>query len=370
MILVFIDSVGIVMAIVVGIMLLNKKTGKQTANKLLGTLLLLSGMTLLNEMLVSSGISNRFQWLYFIPIYFPLSLAPLFYLFIRSKLMADFSLRSFQSLHLILPLAQALVYLGIGFRDIGFKSHLWENSHFPLYMSIESALFPLSLLLYGAAARRLLQEDTETSFDWQKDMLNWLKQFSSGILIMGVIESLYLIAELCNLPFQETGTLVLFLHSLILSAFIFWVAINGVKQQFPVYIYTPSVAKSGSQLPEDELDHWTQKILELMTNEKLFLNPDLTLKMMANYLGSSEKTLSHVINKGMNCNFSTFVNRYRVEETQQRLREKAYQQFTLTSIAFACGFDSKSTFNRVFKQETGLTPSGFIQSLEVPKSDS
>jgi len=88
-------------------------------------------------------------------------------------------------------------------------------------------------------------------------------------------------------------------------------------------------------------------------SSKPYLNPDLNLPQLATELGISIHYLSQVINEHFRLNFFDFVNRYRIEAFKERIADPRYRNFSLLGIAFECGFNSKSTFNRIFKQATG-----------------
>lgn len=98
---------------------------------------------------------------------------------------------------------------------------------------------------------------------------------------------------------------------------------------------------------------------DLMTKEKPFLNGDLSLVSLAASLNVNPKVLSYVINEHMHKNFNDYINDWRIEEVKMRLNDKAYSRLKMISIAFDCGFNSKSTFNLAFKKATGLSPSGY-----------
>jgi AraC-like DNA-binding protein len=66
-----------------------------------------------------------------------------------------------------------------------------------------------------------------------------------------------------------------------------------------------------------------------------------------------------VINEHFKLNFFDFVNQYRVEAFKERIVNPKYGNFSLLGVAFECGFNSKSAFNRIFKKSTGLTPSQY-----------
>lgn len=128
---------------------------------------------------------------------------------------------------------------------------------------------------------------------------------------------------------------------------------------------SPSYQKSG--LKEPQARQYEQRIKQFMEKEKPFLNPELTLSMLAEELKISPNHLSQVLNERFQSNFFDFVNRYRVDEIKDRLRSGNYAHYTLLALGQDCGFKSKSSFNAAFKKFTQLTPSQFKAQLSGPK---
>jgi AraC-like DNA-binding protein len=114
-------------------------------------------------------------------------------------------------------------------------------------------------------------------------------------------------------------------------------------------------------MPDSEMGEWKQKILQLMEQERLYLNPELTLSDFAQRLHTHSKLVSSVINEGFHKNFNDFVNDYRVTLFKEKVNDPNLKHLTLLAIAFECGFNSKSTFNRAVKRATGEMPSAFVQ---------
>lgn len=96
-----------------------------------------------------------------------------------------------------------------------------------------------------------------------------------------------------------------------------------------------------------------------MQNEKPYLNEKITLPQLSSEIGLSVNYLSQLINERYGKNFYYFINSFRVEEIKRRMQDPANDIYSLTALAYECGFGSKSTFNRIFKQLTGKTPSQF-----------
>ncbi|MCX8125135.1 MAG: helix-turn-helix transcriptional regulator [Spirochaetes bacterium] len=111
---------------------------------------------------------------------------------------------------------------------------------------------------------------------------------------------------------------------------------------------------------DKELLH--QKLLDIMNNEKIYLDPDINLDILSNKLNITPHQLSQFLNEYCHIRFNHFVNKYRVEEAKKIL--SMHPDANIISVAFHVGFNSKSTFNKIFKQYTGKTPSAYKDSFK------
>ena len=150
--------------------------------------------------------------------------------------------------------------------------------------------------------------------------------------------------------------------------------ITSNEEQLPTDISTENMAESSviietkndefknkNILSEEDLNTWKNKLLKVFDTEKPYLNPELTLSDLAEKLKTNTSVLSQVINTGFDKNFNDFVNEYRVETFKQKMKTPQYQHYTMLAVAFDCGFNSKTTFNRAFKKLTNQMPSEFIK---------
>ncbi|MCB9050041.1 MAG: helix-turn-helix domain-containing protein [Lewinellaceae bacterium] len=103
------------------------------------------------------------------------------------------------------------------------------------------------------------------------------------------------------------------------------------------------------------------KVKLLVEQERLYLDPDLSLKEVADRLHTNTKYLSQVVNHHAGCNFQHFINSFRVKEVKEKITDKNYHNLTLFGIALQCGFKNKSTFYKVFREITGQTPKEYIK---------
>ena len=120
----------------------------------------------------------------------------------------------------------------------------------------------------------------------------------------------------------------------------------------------PEYRKSG--LKAEEASELHQQLLRLMQTEKPYLEPKLSLAQLAERLGVLPNHLSQIINQYEEKNFYDFVNSYRVEEFIDLAKKDTDKSFNLLGLAFEAGFNSKSSFNQVFKKFKGKTPSEFL----------
>lgn len=106
-------------------------------------------------------------------------------------------------------------------------------------------------------------------------------------------------------------------------------------------------------------DEYLAKLSDFMENDKPYLDENITIKDLAEEVDIPPHHLSIVINNRLNKNFYTFINEYRIREAISILEDPANSDANIIAIAFKSGFNSKSTFNSVFKKITGSTPSEY-----------
>ena len=117
--------------------------------------------------------------------------------------------------------------------------------------------------------------------------------------------------------------------------------------------------KSG--LDSEKADSLQEGLMRMMAEKQPYTDPNLTLHQLAHLLSVSPHNLSEVINTRLGQSFHDFVNGYRVDEAKKRLVDPTLAHQTILAIALESGFRSKSTFNKIFKRFSGITPSSFRQ---------
>lgn len=118
-----------------------------------------------------------------------------------------------------------------------------------------------------------------------------------------------------------------------------------------------------STMTESEAKSLLDTLEKSMKNERYFTNQELKIKDLADYFGASERNLSIVINKYKNQSFPDFINSYRLEYAKQLLADPLLADKTILWILFESGFNSKATFNTLFKKVVGCTPAEYRKNL-------
>ncbi len=124
---------------------------------------------------------------------------------------------------------------------------------------------------------------------------------------------------------------------------------------------TDKYGKSG--LSQEKAFEIEKSLKQLMDSGKPYLNSDLTLNQLADQLNVSPHNLSEVINTRFHCNFFDFINAYRIEKVKQDLKDTNKKHLKVLAIAMDAGFNSKSTFNIIFKKQTHMTPSQYRDTI-------
>ncbi len=123
-----------------------------------------------------------------------------------------------------------------------------------------------------------------------------------------------------------------------------------------------------SGLKKKDIKGYMKQVENHMENTKPYLDRELTIYDLSRQLDIPRHILSEIINEHMGKNFYNLVNDYRVEEVKMRLESPEYKHLTILAIAFDSGFNSKSSFNTIFKEKTGSTPSEYLKTISARNS--
>lgn len=121
--------------------------------------------------------------------------------------------------------------------------------------------------------------------------------------------------------------------------------------------------KKKALLDEEAVLQFKSKLENQLAEKKSYLDPSLSLRMLADQIEIHPNHLSWLLNDSLGKSFNDFINSYRLEEFKQLSKDPKNAHITLLGLAYDCGFNSKTVFNTYFKKETGLTPKQFISQI-------
>jgi len=368
------------------------KKANRSANKYLATAVLFWSFMLLENYFEVKNLYAVFPHIIYSSITVKLIFWPLIFLYVSTltSLKKIFDIRRY--LH-FLPFILALFYM----YPFYIRSGIYKLDYLDIYgVSVTETTFELITSLYGFIYMIMLflilkkySKKIENFFsDIEKTNLVWLK-----ILII-VVFAIWIADLTLSISYFSDFKFPLFIETIIrfLSAAWIYVAAYFSLSQPDIFKETHEVVeitatkeivpdKNSSKKKhernqnikykrsglDDEMAESGYRELKLyMAKEKPYLNSDITIKMISEEIGMKVNHLSQIINSMENLNFYEFINRYRIDEVKRQLKLYSPESKSILEISYDCGFKSKSTFNSIFKKETGMTPSQYKSSSEFP----
>lgn len=299
--------------------------------------------------------------------------------YVRSVVYKDFRLRGSDLLYvapfLLYFTHQLLVYHSL---DTQIKVHiqvvydLFKESYTVVFV-----VFARELLRFYFGALALLEFNSYLKSLRNKNLLYidqglfWLKFILHSMFILwgiSVVISLCVVLNVThelNLPVENLGLFNNYLTCLVLGATLISISMGSLSVE--------SIEKIANLKPKKIPDTINPKHIaeleQLMLEKKPYLDADLSPESLAKLINLSPRLVSNVINQHFGCNFFAFINRYRIENAKQLLSDLGSQDKSVLEIMYQVGFNSKATFNLIFKKMEGITPREY-RKLHLGDTDS
>jgi len=336
-------------SVLFAVVLLTDAGPKRTSNRLLAAFLLVLGMqfaaiTAVNLHAESSFLASGFCVYGFL-------YGPVLFFYTKTLVYRSIRFRFSQVFHL-LPAACFLGFAALGHSICRPLGPL-------LYVSL---LAYITMAVRALVAYRKVIRDTQSSnarIDLQ--WLQWTIIMFSFILLLDMVDQFLVPLQII------AGISAIHLAILVLINWIFYKGLKqpqiflGISKGDEMLAMNYS-APPESKLPSDDEKKELERIQQFMQSSRVYTQADLGLTELARMLDIPPRKLSYLINSFMDQNFVGFINQYRIEMAKDRLMNPADRGETILEIMYDVGFNSKSSFNTLFKQYTGFTPSDFRKS--------
>ncbi|TFF36858.1 helix-turn-helix domain-containing protein [Mucilaginibacter psychrotolerans] len=343
------------------------------ANRWLGLFFAAVGCMVCNVVLYDAGLDAAYPRIIGFNELSRFALAPALYLSIAQFTTPGSKFKASDYLHFI-PFTIFFLYM-VPF--LYFPDYQLIGGHFNLPPKLNFAIgflvrwsINVQLLVYWVLAFNTLRKHQKhlllIASDTVPVNLAWLKYLlmSVGGMLVLFFASIFFGIHLSPVVIATgylLGTLTIFYHSLAQKE-IFPFEVSELTAINEVIIADDNQVKPIKQrLSDEQAQHMRIKLESLMTAEKLHLDNELSLPQLADAIGASVHDLSFLLNEKIGLNFFQFVNAYRVEEAKQIMLSDKYKHLNILGIAYSAGFSSKTTFNTVFKTQTGMSPSAFMK---------
>ncbi|MEN0005957.1 MAG: hypothetical protein AAF798_17535 [Bacteroidota bacterium] len=235
--LIFILAIGVLQSIFIGGLFFWKRTGSKRANQFYGTLLITIGLTLLHHIFDMTHFYESYPQLYFLPIYFTLSLPMLFFYAVKFNLYPSYQLRWTDMKHFILPVGQWLFFVYLFFTTVDYKSGVDRHFYNPFYGAFEQFLYLTTFYAYMYFAYRYLNERQRKSTDKkERPKLLYLRALLRIFFVLFCIHTIFVLAdffsyELLDINFRTVKAYAA-LMALSFAALVFWLGIYGFQVLF------------------------------------------------------------------------------------------------------------------------------------------
>lgn len=371
-------GIGAFQSLVFSVLLLMKREDKP-ADKFLSGFFFVVTLYLLNIYSIKFLLWKQFPDILIIYSFVFLSYGPLLYLYVSSLLGKKITIKQILA-HSIPIIVVLLIIFPFLFEDREVKLLCFTDKfmNMPLNISIGSFLQYLSSPIYFVWILMILRKyksyvkDNYSSDE--KINLNWMNKLLIGGISIWLIECLNVIAlnftEL-DFPYTYNTSWYIKFAFMIFVLFIGYYGINqgGIfsktkeeekKSEELIReskIQSDTVVEKNKLISEEAAKQYKTELIKYIEEEQVYLNSELRIQDVSIHLKIPVHILSYIINSELQQNFYDFINLYRIEEVKKRLHNTEYDNLTIIAIAIDCGFNSKATFNRLFKLYTGTTPS-------------
>lgn len=356
--------IGVVQGIFLAVVFWNKKNN-QKANRIFALLLMSVALHLLEYAFCISGVIFSVPHLFFTTYPLLFVFGPFFYLYVLVYLNEDLGKAIKISLHFLPALIVALSFIPFYQLSGQEKITLFLDIAADRFKEIPPVQFIImfgqiaQILLYLLLANRIIDRKRKLlpgkKVNGRLIKIKWLKRatiiFTAFIIFYALITLKVFFSNTFRVEFD-------YLVALSMAVLIYGIGYTALKQP-ALFMESFQNGHKKTLLTAQSTTNLKKRLIQYMQQKQPYLEENVRIEDLASALEIPTHHLSELINQEFQCGFFDFINGYRIEEAKQLLITFDSREKKILAIAFESGFSNKATFNRVFKDFTGTTPSAY-----------
>ena len=292
---------------------------------------------------------------------------PLMYLYVKSIFLDRSNLIRKNLVHFIAFFVYFLFYILPKSLDPGSNYIYMIHGYVPNWALVQDVFgivyFIISLKLFYKVSNLMKQNYSNIV---EKDFL-WIEKLLISFLIVLIVDLIITVTEISIGYYVNWDGYITVLFMIVAISYLGYYGVTQSTVFLPNFLIQKHIVnpieldKQSSYFKEVEKEELKAKFHSCMHQEKIYLSPDLNLKVLADTMGISERKLSAFFSEVLGSSFYDSINSFRVEEAKIILKSDAIKSHSITGIGLSCGFSSKSSFYRIFKKSTNLSPLAYLK---------
>ncbi|GAB4050153.1 helix-turn-helix domain-containing protein [Spirosoma litoris] len=352
-----------------GFLLLFAKRINQVANRFLGLVLLTIVLWMIWVVSIDINLGKYYPHWSWIPLQYSLTIGPLLYYYVRKLTQPESRFRASDLIHFTPLLGEQSVQVLQIFESQQRHIPTYETATFQLINPILQLLAICSISIYLFFALKQLRAFDRTLSDLLSDSYQYQSKWLQRLLILfGLLWLAWVPYTLVDYVIYnyQLGIDSYYPLYLLLAFMTIWIGAESFLRPELVIVEVEKIKASATppETPTPELLEAGMQLRNQLETNLFYLDAGLTLRSLADVLEIHPHELSRIINLGTGKNFNDLINEYRIKEVIRKMQDPQYDRITLLGIAYDSGFNSKTTFNRTFKQLTGQNPANYKNDLK------
>ncbi|MBV8390141.1 MAG: ABC transporter permease [Mucilaginibacter sp.] len=338
------------------------KKANRSADRFLAMALAVATLWIARILAIDIHLTDYVPFWNRLPMQYSLALGPLIYFYVLKITRPEYEFRRKDLLHFSPLLLELGAYALEAVQSINTGAATDDTVVFQRLNPILQLLAFISVTFYLYKGHKLIegfyQQQKFTGGDRYRHALRWLHRLLIGF---GMLWLLW-IPLVAIAYYYQLGPQAYYPMYLLLVSTIIWMAAKAFLRT--EIAMQPDAAPILKPLLPAELKQkgtWLKKVVK---ENRYYQDSELTLSSLAEKLDLTTHELSRILNTVLKKSFNDFINEYRVQDAARKMQDPAFDHITLLGIAYESGFNSQSSFNRIFKQATGKSPVEYKNGLK------